>query len=139
MLSSFQAENRGLHKHTQPELNKRCAYRKDKFVRTTIRLFNAIFFSIFFLFYGWYVSIEMFNRLPIDFTWFCSRFLQFLQCGYRHMDRQIDGQNNGQTDKIMGRQTYEWIDMQYMCIDMQKTMIFLWILWFLQTDGHTLL
>ena len=76
------------------------------------------------------------------------------------MDGQTDGQNNGQTDGIMGGQTNEWIDMQYMCIDMQKTMIFQWILRFLQkhygptdqptdqptdrrtdgpTDGHTLL
>ena len=36
------------------------------------------------------------------------------------MDGQTDGQNNGQTDGIMGGQTNEWIDMQYMCIDMQK-------------------
>ena len=28
MLSTFQAENRGLNKHSQPELKKRCAYKK---------------------------------------------------------------------------------------------------------------
>ena len=72
------------------------------------------------------------------------------------MDGQIDGQNNGQTDGKMGRQTIEWIDMQYMCIDMQETIIYQWILQFLhkhygrtdrrtnrwtnrQTDGQTLL
>ena len=43
---------------------------------------------------------------------------------YGWMDGQTDGQNNGQTDGIMGGQTNEWIDMQYMCVDMQKTMIF---------------
>ena len=36
----------------------------------------------------------------------------------------MDGQNNGQTDRIMGGQTNKWMDMQYMCMDMQKTMIF---------------
>ena len=65
---------------------------------------------------------------------------------YGWMDGQTDGQNNGQTDRIMGGQTYEWIDMQYMRIDMQKTMIFQKILRFLQkhygptngpTDGPT--
>ena len=39
------------------------------------------------------------------------------------MGGQTDGQNNGQTDGMMGRQTNEWKDMQYTCIDMQKTMI----------------
>ena len=27
MLSTFQAENRVLHKHTQPQLKKKCAYK----------------------------------------------------------------------------------------------------------------
>ena len=61
---------------------------------------------------------------------------------YGWMDGQTDGQNNGQTDGILGRQTNEWIDMQYMCIEMQQTMIFQQILRFLQkhygpTDGPT--
>ena len=41
------------------------------------------------------------------------------------MDRQADGRSNGQTDGIIGGQTNEWIDMQYMCIDMQKKDVFL--------------
>ena len=65
---------------------------------------------------------------------------------YGWMDGQTDGQNDGQTDKIMGRQTNEWLDMQCMCIYMQKTVIFQQILQFLQkrygrtnrrTDGPT--
>ena len=51
---------------------------------------------------------------------------------YRWTDGQTDGPNDGQKDKIMGRQTNEWMDMQYMCIDMQKTIIFQQILQFLQ-------
>ena len=43
---------------------------------------------------------------------------------YGWTDRQTDGQNNGQTDRIMGGQANEWMDMQYMCMDMQKMMIF---------------
>ena len=54
----------------------------------------------------------------------------------------MDGQKDGQTVKIMGRQTNKWLDMQCMCIDMQKTVIFQWILQFLQkhygrTDQQT--
>ena len=30
MLSTFKAEKRGLDKHTQPELKKRCAYKRKK-------------------------------------------------------------------------------------------------------------
>ena len=40
---------------------------------------------------------------------------------YKWTDGLTDGQNDGQTDKIMGGQTNEWMDMQCMCIDMQKT------------------
>ena len=40
--------------------------------------------------------------------------------GHRHMD----GQTDRQKDRIMGGQTYEWMDIQYICMDMQKTMIF---------------
>ena len=39
---------------------------------------------------------------------------------YGWMDGQTDGQNDGQKDKIMGGQSNEWMDMQCMCIDMQK-------------------
>ena len=61
-------------------------------------------------------------------------------CGWT--DGQTDGQNNGQTDRMMGGQTNKWMDMQYTCIDMQKTMIFQLILQFLQkrygpTHGQT--
>ena len=40
------------------------------------------------------------------------------------MDGQTDGQNNGQTDRMMGGQANEWMDMQHTCLDMQKMMIF---------------
>ena len=43
---------------------------------------------------------------------------------YGWTDRQTDGQNNRQTDRIMGGQANEWMDMQYICMDMQKMMIF---------------
>ena len=43
---------------------------------------------------------------------------------YRWTDGYKDGLKNGQTEQIMGRQTYEWMGMQYMCKDMQKTIIF---------------
>ena len=43
---------------------------------------------------------------------------------YVWMDGQTNGWNNGQTDRIMGGHTNEWTDMQYTCIDMQKTVIF---------------
>ena len=36
----------------------------------------------------------------------------------------MDGQNDGQTDKLMDGQTIEWVDMQFMRMDMQKTIIF---------------
>ena len=38
---------------------------------------------------------------------------------YRQMDRQIDSK----MDRMMGGQANEWIDIQYKCIDMQKTMV----------------
>ena len=37
MQSTFQAENRGLHKHAQPELKKRCAYKKNKSVSVALQ------------------------------------------------------------------------------------------------------
>ena len=37
-------------------------------------------------------------------------------------DIWIDRQRGRQTDIITGRQVNEWMDMRYMCIDMQKTM-----------------
>ena len=39
---------------------------------------------------------------------------------YGWTDRHTDRQNNGQTDRIIGGQTSEWMDMQYMYMDMQK-------------------
>ena len=50
------------------------------------------------------------------------------------MDRQIDSK----IDRMMGGQANEWIDIQYKCIDMQKTMIpidFATSTKGLQTDG----
>ena len=64
-----------------------------------------------------------FQLISLDFAIDFAIFTMWLQT-YGWMDGQTDGQNNGQTDGIMGGQTNEWIDMQYMCIDMQKTMIF---------------
>ena len=34
-------------------------------------------------------------------------------CGWT--DGQTDGQNNGQTDRMMGGETNEWMDMQHKC------------------------
>ena len=42
----------------------------------------------------------------------------------RRTDGETYGQNDEQTEKIMGGQTNQWIDMQYMCIDIQKTILF---------------
>ena len=59
------------------------------------------------------------NDFPIDFAIFTT----WLQ-RYGRTDGQTDGQKNGQTHRIMDGQTNEWIDMQYACKDMKKTMIF---------------
>ena len=32
MLSTFEAENRHLNKHTEPQLKKRCAYKKNVYI-----------------------------------------------------------------------------------------------------------
>ena len=82
-----------------------------------------------------------FQLISIDFAIDFAILTMWLQT-YGWIDGQTDGQNTGQTDRIMGGQTNEWIDMQYMCIDMQKTMIFQRILRFSQkhygpTDGPT--
>ena len=60
-----------------------------------------------------------FQLISIDFAIDFASFTIWLQT-YGWMDGQTDGQNTGQTDRIMGGQTNEWIDMQCMCIDMQK-------------------
>ena len=52
-------------------------FSNTKFVQTTMRLFDAIFLSIFFSFHGWFVSMELYHWLQIDFTWFCNRFCHF--------------------------------------------------------------
>ena len=62
--------------------------------------------------FSWNCTIE-FILISLDF----AMILQFLQCGYRHMDGRMDRQNNGQTDRIIGGKTNDWMDMQ-------KTMIF---------------
>ena len=64
-----------------------------------------------------------FQLISFDFAIDFAIFIMWLQT-YGWMDGQTDGQNNGQTHGILGRQTNEWIDMQYMCIEMQQTMIF---------------
>ena len=89
---------------------------KNKFVRTTMRLFNAIFFSIFFSFYGCYLfqlscTIE-YPLISLDFVIDFAIFTMWLQmCGWT--DRQTDEQNNRQTDIMMGGQTNKWMDMQH--------------------------
>ena len=41
MLSTFEAENRHLDKHTEPQLKKRCAYKKKKGIsKTWVNEFN---------------------------------------------------------------------------------------------------
>ena len=37
MLSTFEAENRHLDKHTEPQLKKRCAYKKKKVYMKILR------------------------------------------------------------------------------------------------------
>ena len=57
-----------------------------------------------------------FQLISLDFAVDFAIFTMWLQT-FGWMDGQTIGQNNGQTDGIMGRLTNE-------CIDMQKTMIF---------------
>ena len=64
-----------------------------------------------------------FQLISIDFAIDFAIFTMWLQM-YGWIDGQTDGQNTEQTDRIMGGQTNEWIDMQCRCIDMQKNMIF---------------
>ena len=83
-----------------------------------MRLFNAIFFSIFFSFYGYYLfqlscTIE-FPLISLDFVIDFAIFTMWLQMrGWT--DGQTDGQNNGQTDRMMGGETNKWTDKQYIC------------------------
>ena len=59
-----------------------------------------------------------FKLILLDFAVDFAIFTMWLQIyGW------TDGQNDGQTDKIVGGQTNEWMDMQCMCIDMRKTII----------------
>ena len=85
-----------------------------------------------------------FPLISLDFAIDFAIFTMWLQtCGWT--DGQTDGQNNGQTDRMMGRQTNEWMDMQYTCLGMHKMMIFQKHYGRTdgpteqQTDGHTLL
>ena len=89
--------------------------------------FQCIFlFNIFFYFvdvmFPFYCTIN-FQLISLDFVIDFAIFTLWLQM-YGWMDGQTDRQNNGQTDRIMGGQTNKWMDMQCMCIDMQKTIIF---------------
>ena len=101
---------------------------REKQVRTNNdAAFQCNFLFNILLIFGWYLfplicAIE-FQLILLDFAIDPAVFTMWLQT-YGWMDGQTEGQNNGQTDGIMGGQTNEWIDMQYMCIDMQKTMIF---------------
>ena len=57
-----------------------------------------------------------FKLIFLDFAIDFAIFTMWLQT-YGWADGQTNGQNDGQTDEIMGEQTNEWMDMQYMCID----------------------
>ena len=114
-------EKRYLHparcNNTQ-QFNKQVLSNKDAAFQCNF-LFNIFFHSMDNLF--------TFKLISLDFSIDFANFTMSLQA-YRGTDRQTDGQNNGQTDKIMVGQTNEWMDMQYMCIDMKKTIIFQQIL-----------
>ena len=84
---------------------------KNKFVRTTMRLFNAIFFSIFVLFHGWFVSMKLYHWLQIDFTWFCNRFCHFYNVATDiWMDGWIDRWTEWWTDRQNNGRTDQWMD-----------------------------
>ena len=48
MLSTFEAENRHLDKHTEPQLKKRCAYKNKMYIRVLylLRVYFHGFFDI---------------------------------------------------------------------------------------------
>ena len=79
-----------------------------------MRLFNAILFSILFSFYGCYLfplnCATRFQLISLDFAMDFAIFTMWLQT-YGWTDEQIDEQNNRQADRIMGRQTNEWMDI----------------------------
>ena len=64
-----------------------------------------------------------FQLISLDFAIHFAFFAIWIQT-YEWTYGQTDGQNNRQTDRIMGGQANEWMDMQCMCIDIQKTLIF---------------
>ena len=76
-----------------------------------------------FLFNVFFHNANDLQLIAIDFAIDFAIFTIWLQT-YGWTDGYTDGQNDGQTDKILGGQTNEWMDMQHMCIDMQKTIIF---------------
>ena len=49
MLSTFEAENRHLDKHTEPQLKKRCAYKKKmcmEALELSLKLLNFLCFNL---------------------------------------------------------------------------------------------
>ena len=83
---------------------------KNKFIQTTMRLFEAIFLSMFFSFHGWFVSMKLHHGLLIHFTWFCYRFYNFYNvasdiCMGEWIDRLTewwtDSHDYGNTDQWM--------------------------------------
>ena len=64
----------------------------------------------------WNCTID-FELILLDFAIDFAIFTMWIQT-YGLTDGQTDRQNNGQTDRIMSGGTNEWMDMQYMCMDM---------------------
>jgi len=68
----------------------------------------------FFSFYGCYMFLlncaTRFKLISLDFAIDLAIFTMWLQT-YGLMDGQTDEQNNGQTDRIVGGQTNEQMDM----------------------------
>ena len=108
--------NYGYQQNECGGLKTEIGFLRNKFVRTMMRLFNAILFSILFFFLlMFFVSIELYYWVAIDFTWFC-KILQFFQCGYKQMDRWT----NGQTDQRMDGPMDGAMDVQcFFCIQMR--------------------
>ena len=89
--------------------------RKNKFVWTMMRLFHAILFSIFFSFYGYFLSplnctIDLW-LISLDFARFCNFFNVVTN---RRTDEPMDRQTNGWMDQWMEQWMYN-VSFVYKC------------------------